>query len=96
MKKFTCTPDRCDCDLDGKTVHIMDDVVLVTAESLHHLARELGLEDSGNWYAAAAQHCLAEGIADWQPPRRQQHRAAQWLQACWRELTHYATNEVRA
>lgn len=91
-----CAVDRCTCDLDGKTVHVMDDVVLVVAESLHDMAREMGIEDDGNWYAVTAHRCLEEGIAGWSVPARQQHRAAQWLDACYRELRHYATNEVRA
>lgn len=83
---------HCTCPFDNPTPHVADDVVLVVAESLHYLAEELGVGDDSNWYAIAAKHFMENGITDWIVPRRQEHRAAQWLDACMREIRHYATN----
>lgn len=93
----TTEPLTCRCALQpsvGFAAHFDEDVVQVVAQAIHDVLSEredLAMDD----LEGAALALLEEGIAGWEPPARQAHRQAQWLEACHRELRGYTVG-VRA
>lgn len=100
-----CTSRPCTCDLttpdSASALHFDDDVVQVVHAALMDVLRDYSRPGEGRpsdepneFDLRQSAEVLLEEDSDlltWQPPRRQAYRAAEWREACVRELKGYVS-----